>query len=97
MENSADEESQESGAEEPLKRSWKRFKAHDPDHDPDWVEARIPKDILNDIMPVAVKEGLSVRSTVVLLAAMLTSSGVDLEQINMSRSSCHRRLVETRG
>ena len=26
---------------------------------------------------------------------MLTSAGVDLEQINMSRSSCHRRLVET--
>ena len=33
--------------------------------------------------------------TEVILAAMLTSAGVDLEQINMSRSSCHRRLVET--
>ena len=98
VEESADEESQESGAEEALKRSWKRSKAghaRHPDHDPDWVEARIPKDILNDIMPVAVKEGLSVRQTVVILAAMLTSAGVDLEQINMSRSTCHRRLVDT--
>ena len=98
LEESGGEESQESGSEEALKRSLKRSKtghARDPDHDPDWVEALIPKDILNDIMPVAVKEGLSVRQTVVILAAMLTSSGVDLEQINMSRSSCHRRLVET--
>ena len=98
LEESGGEESQESGSEEALKHSLKRSKtghARDPDHDPDWVEARIPKDILNDIMPVAVKEGLSVRQTVVILAAMLTSSGVDLEQINMSRSSCHRRLVET--
>ena len=63
LEESGGEESQESGSEEAIKHSLKRSKtghARDPDHDPDWVEARIPKDILNDIMPVAVKEGLSV-------------------------------------
>ena len=54
VEESGGEESQESGSEEVLKRSWKRSKtghARDPDHDTDRVEARIPKDILNEIMP----------------------------------------------
>ena len=54
VEESGGEESQESGSEEVLKRSWKRSKtghARDPDHDTDWVEARIPKNIFNEIMP----------------------------------------------
>ena len=54
VEESGGKESQESGSEEVLKRSWKRSKtghARDPDHDTDRVEARIPKDILNEIMP----------------------------------------------
>ena len=89
-------ESQESGAEEVLKRSWKRSRpGGSDDPDPDWVEARIPKDILQDIMPVALREGLSIRQTVVMLSAVLTSAGVDLEEINLSRSTCHRRLVES--
>ena len=97
-EESEGEESQESGAEDVLRRSWKRSKAGhsgDPDNDPYWVGARIPKDILNDIMPVALKEGLSIRQTVVILAAVLISAGVDLEEINLSRSTCHRRLVDS--
>ena len=46
-------------------------------------------------MPVALREGLSIRQTVVILSAVLTSAGVNLEEINLSRSTCHRRLVES--
>ena len=43
------DKSQDSGAEEVLKRSWKRSRTGGSgDPDPDWVDARIPKDILQD-------------------------------------------------
>ena len=78
-----------------MKRAFKRLRRGDNgDDEPEFIEARIPKDILHMILPVALKEGLTTRQTVVMLAAFLTSAGVDLENITLSTATCHRHLVD---
>ena len=64
------------------------------DAEDDLVEARIPKDILKKIMPVAIKEGLSVRQTVVLTSAFLVGSGVDLQDFVLSTATCHTFIAQ---
>ena len=89
------DKSQDSGEEDTLRRAWKRARhGDDGGEDPEYIEARIPKHIMDIILPVALKEGLTIRQTVVMLAAFLTSAGVDLEKVILSRTTCHRRLVE---
>ena len=96
------EEEDQVSEEEPFwERHYKKLKYYagsgggggDDDEDA-YVEARIPKDILKKIMPVAIKEGLSMRQVVMLTSAFIVGSGVDLQNFTLSTATCHAVIAQ---
>ena len=63
----------------------------------DFVEAKIPTDILAKVLPLATKEGLTVRQAVMMVSGVLVGSGVNLEDFVISTSTCQRVLTEQCG
>ena len=54
------------------------------------VPLNVPIDILQKILPVAVKEGLTERQAIMMTTAFIAASGGDLESFVISKTSCHR-------
>ena len=52
--------------------------------------------ILDDVMPVYIKEGFSRRQAIFAVASVLVASGADLDNFSISVGSCHRSVVEHR-
>ena len=62
--------------------------------DEEYVEAKIPKDILKRVMPVGIREGLTIRQVVMMTSAVLVGSGADLKNFTLSTSTCWRETRE---
>ena len=56
----------------------------------------VPVNILNEVMPVYLKEGFSTRQAIFAVATVLVASGADLDKFVISIGSCHYSVVETR-
>ena len=54
------------------------------------VPLNVPIDILQKILPVAVKEGLTERQAIMMTTAFIAVSGGDIQSFEISKSSCHR-------
>ena len=95
--NEEDPESQESDFETNLSRRASRNAKNrgggDGD-DEEYVEAKIPKDILKRVMPVGIREGLTIRQVVMMTSAVLVGSGADLKNFTLSTSTCWRETRE---
>ena len=64
------------------------------DADDEFVEASIPKDIMQRLLPVAIKEGLTTRQVVVMTSAFLMGSGLNLDDFILSTATCWRQLTQ---
>ena len=69
----------------------------DDDESSEFVEAKVPKDILSRILPLAIKEGLSVRQTVMMCSGFLVGCKLSLDDFVMSTATCYRELTEHTG
>lgn len=67
------------------------------DENSEFVEAKIPKDILSRILPLAIKEGLSVRQAVMMLSGFLVGCELNLDDFIISTTTCQRALTEHTG
>ena len=92
----AEEQSEHSDFEDNLRRkvSKKTKTGGGGDADDEFVAARIPKDILQRLLPVAIKEGLTTRQVVVMTSAFLLGSGLNLDDFILSTATCWRQLTE---
>ena len=64
------------------------------DADDEFVEASVPKDIMQRLLPVAIKEGLTTRQVVVMTSAFLMGSGLNLDDFILSTATCWRQLTQ---
>ena len=67
------------------------------DENNNYVDAKIPKDILAKILPLAIKEGLTVRQAVVMVSGFLVGCGLTLEDFIISTSTFQRTLTDLCG
>ena len=95
------DDSDHSDFEKDLKRKFLRKSVKsgggDDDENSEFVEAKIPKDILSRILPLAIKEGLSVRQAVMMLSGFLVGCELNLDDFIISTATCHRALTEHTG
>ena len=91
------EESEHSDFENDLRRKALRKTVENGgggDESDEFVEAKIPKDILAKILPLAIKEGLSVRQAVMMVSGFLVGCELNLEDFIISTTTCQRALTD---
>ena len=64
--------------------------------DMEGVQVMVPVNILEEVMPVYIKEGFSRRQAIFAVASVLVASGADLDKFSLSVGSCHCSVVEHR-
>ena len=76
------------------KKDEAKTKKEEKDRDKDGVPAVIPINLLQLIMPIAMKERLSIRQTIMMVAAFIVICGVSLKRFVLSTGTAHAAKSE---